>query len=381
MSNPDAVLASRQELRRTFSYAGWTTAVSTNDPDTLHWLAEFLSPWVTVGEDHSCDYRIDFHVDRQEYDRLRGAAGTSPVRHAESFVRDGQVVLAPVWHESQGVETMVAEDMRVVYRLARSAREARILARAGLGRPRAALLRAVRELFLIAHRARGALLIHGAAIAVRDRVVILAGPRQTGKTTLLLHLLSALQARLVANDRVFVWPDTNDVEARGVPTIVSLRPGTLEMLPGLADRLGASGFVWSLARAEVGPPPHAVPGRNSISPAQMCELTGVEPRSGGPLAAIVLPKPAVQHDQLHLDRLAGEAAEDAIGATLFGGAGPWPTAELWLDPFFEERPRADDTRARCATLAARVPVFACTIGREVLADSRALTDLVDAVLR
>ena len=248
---PEAVPASTNDLRRTFSCAGWTTAVSSNDPHVLHWLAEFLSPWLTVGDEPVCDYRVDFHVDRRDYDEVRGAVGTSPSRHAESFVRDGQELLYPVWSHSYGRETMVLDDMRVVYRLTRLKRDVRILASAGAGRPRAALMRAIRELLIVALRVRGALLIHGAAVAIGERVVILAGPRQTGKTTLLLHLLQALQGRLVSNDRVFVWPQMNEFVTLGVPTIVSLRPGTLEMLPAVADRLARSGFAWPLARAEV----------------------------------------------------------------------------------------------------------------------------------
>ncbi len=170
-------------------------------------------------------------------------------------------------------------------------------------------MRAIRELLIVALRVRGALLIHGAAVAIGERVVILAGPRQTGKTTLLLHLLQALQGRLVSNDRVFVWPQMNEFVTLGVPTIVSLRPGTLEMLPAVADRLARSGFAWPLARAEVHP--DAAPGRTAISPAQLCDLVEVEPSPGGPVAAIVFPTPA-PHDLLHLERLTGEAAVDAV---------------------------------------------------------------------
>jgi len=380
MAHPtaEAVSASTDDLRRTFSFAGWTTAVSSNDPDVLQWLAEFLSPWLTVGDEPDCDYRLDFHVDRCGYDEVRGTVGTSPSRHAESFVRDGQEVLYPVWSHSDGRETMVLDDVQVIYQLARLKHHVQILASAGAGRSRIAVMRAIRELLIVALRARGALLIHGAAVAVGDRIVILAGPRHTGKTTLLLHLLLALQGRLVANDRVFVWPEKNRFVALGVPTIVSLRPGTLEMLPAVADRLANSGFAWPLARAEVGLQA-AAPGRPNISPAQLCDLLGVEPSPGGPLAAIVFPTPA-PHDLLHVERLTGQAAVDAVAAAMFGGMGSWKTAGLWLDPSFEDRPRVTDTHIRCAAMAAQVPVFACTIGPGVLANAPALVDLVGSLI-
>ena len=373
----EAVSASTGDLRRTFSFAGWTTAVSSNDPDALQWLAEFLSPWLSVGDEPVCDYRLDFHVDRSGYDEVRGTVGTSPSRHADSFVRDGQEVLYPVRSHSDGRETMVLDDVQVIYRLARLKRHVQILASAGAGRSRIAVMRAIRELLIVALRARGALLIHGAAVAVGDRIVILAGPRHTGKTTLLLHLLLALKGRLVANDRVFVWPENDRFVALGVPTIVSLRPGTLEMLPAVADRLANSGFAWSLARAEVGQA--AAPGRPNISPAQLCDLLGAEPSPGGPLAAIVFPTPA-QHDLLHVERLNAQAAVDAVTTAMFGGVGPWKTAGLWLDPSFEDRPSAADTQIRCAAVAEQVPVFAWKIGPSVLATPPALVELVGSLI-
>jgi hypothetical protein len=161
---------------------------------------------------------IDFRVNRHIDDEVGGAVGTSPSRHAESFVRDGQELLYPVWSDPDGHETMVLDEMRVVYRLARLERDVRILARAG------------------------------------------------------------------------AWPN--------------------------------------------------------ISPAQLCDLMGVEPSTGGALAAIVFPTPA-PHDLLHLEPLAGEAAVDALTTALFGGVGPWRTAGLWLDPSFEDRP-SPSTRTPCA---------------------------------
>ena len=374
----EAVSASTGDLRRTFSFAGWTTEVSSNDPDVLQWLAEFLSPWLTVGDEPVCDYRLDFHVDRFGHEDVRGTVGTSPSRHAESFVRDGQEVLYPVWSHSDGRETMVLDDVQVIYQLARLKHHVQILASAGAGRSRIAVMRAIRELLIVALRARGALLIHGAAVAVGDRIVILAGPRHTGKTTLLLHLLLALKGRLVANDRVFVWPESDRFVALGVPTIVSLRPGTLEMLPAVADRLANSGFAWSLARAEVGLQA-AVPGRPNISPAQLCDLLGVDPSRGGPLAAIVFPTPA-PHDLLHVERLTGQAGVDAVTTAMFGGVGPWETAGLWLDSSFEDRPRATDTQIRCAAMAEQVPMFSCKIGPGVLATPPALVELVGSLI-
>jgi hypothetical protein len=86
-------------------------------------------------------------------------------------------------------------------------------------------MRAVRELAM-GHAGDRGLLLHAAAGAVAHRVVVLAGPTAAGKTTLLLHLLRSGVARYVANNRVRVSLGEDPPRARGMPTIVTIRPRT-----------------------------------------------------------------------------------------------------------------------------------------------------------
>jgi len=90
---------------------------------------------------------------------------------------------------------------------------------------------------------------------VGDRGVILAGPKKSGKTTLLMHLLSGGGADYVANDRVAVaWRDGVPV-LRGMPTIITLREATASV-PHQRQHVVKRGFhAWlTIDEARLRPP-------------------------------------------------------------------------------------------------------------------------------
>ena len=364
---------------RSYSYPGFTIAVTSHDTATLDWLTEFLSPWLDVGTRAAADYDVTFTVDRNALHGLRRQARQQPHPTVPGFVRDGRVVLSPIWDDGPGRRTMVLSDVRAAYRIAREERRVDVVAGAGTGRPRVALMRAVRETTIIAVRRQGALLVHGSAFMTGDRAVILAGPRETGKTTVMLHALQDPRLAFVANDRVFVAIDAEgQAVARGLPTIVAMRPGTLAMLPHLAARLAERRFAWPLSLDEVRGAGAGAEARPDVTPAQLCDLLGVTPASGGRLAAVVFPRPGGS-DALELARLSPEAAVAAFTAALVGGVGPWATSGIWFDASFEDGPTAAETASRCRALVARVPIYECRIGARVLADRAAMQALVARV--
>src|SRR5262249_29373137 len=87
--------------------------------------------------------------------------------------------------------------------------------------------RAARELVL-GPRARAGL--HAAAFAAGGGVVALAGPKQSGKTTLLARVATAGGCAIVANDSVLVLSDGDGFSVRGIPTLVRVREETAALL-------------------------------------------------------------------------------------------------------------------------------------------------------
>ena len=163
---------------------------------------------------------------------------------------------------------------------------------------RMALMRVLRELASSHGSSLGELPIHGAAVAAGEGVTLFVGEKGAGKSTLLVHALMHEGTRYVSNDRAFVRLGSGAPRAYGMPTIVSLREGTLALSERLRDAVSSGawhyGSTVSEARANrvmrtlaEGTGLRWPPG---LSPAQLCALLRVEPIAGGELARIVFPE-------------------------------------------------------------------------------------------
>src|SRR5262249_21756687 len=136
----------------------------------------------------------------------------------------------------------------------------------------------------------GVLDLHAAAVAVGERAVLLVGPKQAGKTTLLVDALASGRAQLLANDRVFVELSARAARAFGMPTLGSRRTGTLRWFPdrahGLPERRGLLAAE-ELAAGAGGAPTAAARLHLSLSPGQLAGRLGAGVAAAAPIAAIV----------------------------------------------------------------------------------------------
>jgi hypothetical protein len=362
---------------RTFGYDGFEARVRTASPTLLAWLQEFLEPWFTARNDRGdaglpC---IDVESDAEPLsDRLAAAEPTG--RAVEVFTRDEPQPPWPLVRAGDAGELAVEPRGRIAIGVGAGsgpARAIRALAAAERPHGRLAALRVLRELASAHALARGALPVHGAALADPDGVTLFVGPKKAGKSTLLLHALLQGGARYVSNDRVFADASARGANVRGMPTIVSLREGTLALAPRLRDELDSKAWHWSATLAET----HAhrrsgepAPGASDrwppgLSPPQLCALLGVEAEAGGPLARIVFPEIGAPADgaRFGLRRL---AAEDAAARLLATGL----VAGGRLAPFVagDAACAGGDALAETArALAAAAPCFACALGPDAYA--------------
>ena len=74
---------------------------------------------------------------------------------------------------------------------------------------------------------QGWLICHAAAVAEDGRATALAGFSGGGKSTMMLHLMNHEQYDYVTNDRMFIKRVGNDVQARGIPKLPRINPGTI----------------------------------------------------------------------------------------------------------------------------------------------------------
>lgn len=374
----------------TFGYDGFEARVHTPSPTLLAWLEEFLAPWFTTrdGVARAGAPRIDVEVDADLLsERLATAEATGDA--VEVFTRDdpqppwplvrsrdaGALALDPDGCIAIGVDAAGPAYPRAV----------RVLVLVAVERPhgRLAALRTLRELASAHALASGALPIHGAALVGDAGVTLFTGGRRAGKSTLLLHALLAGGGRFVANDRVFVDLSARGAHARGMPTIVSLREGTLALAPRLRDELDSKAWHWNATLAETrehrrsGRPVEGAGGRwpPGLSPPQLCALLGVEAQAGGSLARIVLPEIAAAPGgaRFRLRRLAREEAASSLlakGLVAGGRLAPFLAGAAGHGP--------GALAAAANALAAAVPCFACTLGPEAYAQPSVWEAIRDA---
>jgi hypothetical protein len=365
--------------RRTFSFDGLRIAVDSPDVSHLVWLEEFLSPQMDVvtGEPH---HEILFSPDRERYDAtvaVGAGGGTTDVFALDSGRR------LPLWKSGPGRRIVFDEPFRVFYILARDSSRIEILARNDHPRGRTALMRVIRELAMGHAQSSGGLVLHASAFSVEDRGFVLAGPRKSGKTTLLIHALRSGRASYLANDRVLVNPDPSDACApprlRGLPTIIVIRETTADIFPDLKRRLATSGYSFRLHKGELPAPSDdaVMPWKNgnyALTPAQFLDILGTRPAAVRPVGAVLFPKVTPEPGGIELRRIDPETASAEIRASLLG-TGAWRKegdflARSPLSPAAGSK-AAHGAAAAAERLTARVPCFECRVGIDAYADASA----------
>lgn len=360
---------------RIYRFEGFGTRVAFDAEATRRWLDEALVPWfdaVDAARDAAVDYRLELARDPDPARSLGIAPGRAPDAARACFALDSMTLEFPAWETAKGV---VLHDARYETHFAVGPGRTRLVAPPRTLEPRVPLLRSVRELAAARQRGvPGVLALHAAGFGRAGRSVLVLGPKESGKTTLLLHLLATGELSLVTNDRAFVAVDADGGAPRaiGVPTFVRVRPGTLAIFPelshGLPENLKSllysAGELARLDALDGTTQPSRRDGYAVMTPAQLCRQLGVEASRGGPLAAVLLPERVDGIDAWQLERLDEDAACAALLANRYGLAGRRGPATvfqaLFADAAGPDRGAGEPALARL--LASRVPVLRCRVG-------------------
>jgi hypothetical protein len=326
----------------------------------LDWLREFLAPHFAPIDADNCDRRVVLIEDSPRYRAAlrRGAAVDGGA--LDCFALDSSVIRLPRWQTDAGLAVHHAE-YEALYTVAGDTAE--LLSPAGNGAIRTSLMRTVRELAMNHAYASGGLLLHAAAAARGNRAVLVAGESAAGKTTFLLRLLRQ-GAAFVANDRVLVRCDGGAVRARGMPSVVTLRPGTLDLFPAVRADLLHRRFSQRLTMHEAQHAP-ATPqpwsdGRYGLSPAQFCALLQVAPRAAAAAAMLLLPRLSREPGPSRLVRLDPDAAAGRLPPALLG-AGTWKKTSDLFAAGAAPSPTPAALAELCRRVAAAVPCHECVI--------------------
>jgi hypothetical protein len=221
---------------------------------------------------------------------------------------------------------------------------------------RLGLMRVVRELLTLRALAQPAMIdLHAAAFVLDGRAVLIAGAKNAGKTTLLVHALVSGRAGLLANDRVLVNRGSGQV--LGVPTVVRLRETTERFFPRLAGGMpgrAALRHAGELASGEASEEAFL-----TRSPAQLAERTGTTMIPQAPLGAIVFPRISAEVSGWVLEPMAPADAAARLRESRYGvRSGPVQRTLLHQIAGSPSEENAGDIER----VAASVPVLECRLG-------------------
>ena len=368
-------------LSRLFTYEAIRVRVEADDPESLDWLAECVTPHFHVevgGADAPTHVAL-----RQDPARHAALSARGPAPDGERiacFALDDRVVAHPRWSGSPG-PIVFDEEFRVFY-VADGLGRVEIVADGTRPWSRVALFRVLREVVTTACHGADRLMVHAAALVADGRGVVLVGPKRAGKTSLLAHALAHPAVRFLANDRAVVADGGDAPAVRGMPTIVRVRPDMARFFPGPLRGCPRDPDQACLSRAEARErrlremPPEAP---LVLNPAQFVALFGVEQAAVAPLRVVVFPRVTAEAAGLDVRALAPDEAAARLHAALF----PVPTGTSLAAAVASAapaRPAAPGEIARrCRRLAERVRCVECRLGPDAYADDPGARRLVEAI--
>ncbi len=366
---------------RTLSYGALAIGVAPGSDGHLAWLEEFLCPPFAAASDAAPDVTVALVVDaarhRAEAERwsARDAIDGFAREAIDCFALDSTVLALPVRDDADGTFVLHDEQFGTFYRVDRAARLVEVLA--GRDRPalRTPLMRIVREIAMNHARRRGELFVHAASIARDGRAALICGVKNAGKTTVLVHAMTTLGAGYLGNDRAVVTFDDAVPRVRGMPSIVTVRPPTLALLPELRVRLEASGYHSRATLAEVAagtaaPAALFSDGRTGLTPLQLARLAGTERVAEATAHAIAFPRVTQRPGPLRVRPLDRVVAAERLAGSAWDGSNLNHLAAA-LD-FENGSPLTGPSwHERCARLVARVRAYEIELGTDAYADAAA----------
>jgi hypothetical protein len=329
----------------------------------VQWLRDCLEPHFRSEAAHDGDWQVTFSADPERFGRVMAQRVRTSDETVPFFALDSGLVALSRWN-ADDAEAMVAydEEFDVFFTVRRAHREVDVLARDLRPWGRVALLRVVRELAMQEAVVQDGVFLHAAAFECDGVAYVIAGPKNAGKTTLLIHALTCGDARFIANDRVLVLRSAQGYVVRGMPTLVGVRGGTRDFFARFFDshRFGPDSAC--LTKEERNGQRSIVARSEEtliLNPRQFAEALETTSSTGGRLGAILFPAISSATDDVDLGELPPDAVRDVLASVLFPslarygrptafGSPPWDASterdfEAWLE-------------------ATQIPLLRCAIG-------------------
>ena len=352
--------------------------VESTEEAHLDWLDEFLAPSFSARGGNRDDYTVRLVRDGERYRQALTAGRANG--EIDVFVQDTSIIRLPA-RRDRAQWLVLDKRYGAVYRVSDLGSPIEILHSGAGTAVRGGLMRVVRELAMNHAIRAGDFILHAACLSVEGRGVIIAGPKRSGKTTLLVHLLGAENAQYVTNDRLLVSAEEGSVEVRGIPTIVCLREDLFHFFPKLRAQLMEGWYRWLLSLRECSEKPHPPPkpwpdGRFGITPAQFCSMASRPAIERTHPHAVVFPQVTQRPGSVTISPLSEQETASRLHASLFAAGHGMAGSQLFVDGTRVHEDRRD-LREACADLARSLQGYKCELGLDVTyatSDARLLAE-------
>jgi len=359
-------MRSEEQCRCVLGFRGLRISIRANDPAPLHWLEEFVSPHLRQDTEAVSKRGIRVVIDADRYADMLAEGDDCGAHQIDCFTMDGQFQRHTLWRDGRQGRLIHLEEARALLALPLDDGAIELIAQADGKAMRVALMRVVRELTTLWALHCGDLFMHSAAAAHRGPAVVIAGGKSAGKTTMLLHALRQPRAQFLSNDRVLVELGPQGPIARGMPTIVKVRPQCLQHIPGLSEPGQEHPLRHYLTIQEcvqgsdLIEPPKRHPA--SMSPAQFCRWLDVEAVAEAPLGTVVFPRVDPEVDGFTVRPLSVSEAAGRLAASLFSPGDAGPLSEAFRPAWDDGFPSRNVTFQACHKLAELCPCHECRVG-------------------
>lgn len=366
-------------MRRVLVFPTVRIAAVSGDATNHRWIAEFFSPIARIVTRGRADVEVALELDDESWSALEARGRHPSGRMDVCFYLDTRIVSRPRWRGPRHTRVVRDDEFDVFYVIDRRVPRVTVVGRRRDRLARLAWMRVIREMMMARSIDADRLIAHGAAFAVGERGVLIAGAKRAGKSTVLIHALGMRGARYVANDRAVLHANGRSVNIQSMPTIASLRTSSIARFPEIEARLRSRGYfpALTLGEARRRPMGDASPWRQrfTLTPKQLCRLLDVEALPVLPLGVIVFPRLTGRRGVAHVHRLSPSRAAGALRANLFRARARRKTGGVFA-ALVSRRPVSRATTVRLSErIGASVPAYDVHLGRDGYTDHEWLTRL------
>ena len=219
-----------------------TVRVVVPDAETIKSLRAFFDPYVLTEPEANDFYELTTMIDPELYGATKTNLPSIPDAEITTTLQHDLEYKLKCFHSKAG--TLIEDEpLQVFYLVHDQDRRTEIIATDG-SRVRTSLLRIIRGAWVLAQEG---VIVHGCGLEKNGNGIVISGEKYAGKTTSLLNLCVNRGYDIVANDRLLLLQSGF---ARGIPTVVNLRPRTLKPFTELRHLIDVPVFgVSDLARA------------------------------------------------------------------------------------------------------------------------------------